>query len=522
MIVQNSKKLRYKKKTELVNKLSKLSYASESNATLAEITGKLFSCIDQIRKLKTDAEQSYATTEAPALWDAEEENRAIANGYSQEIIKWATSYSKEVNTVAMDTCSTKLIVVNQKYTVALSEIQTKLGIDEETARNALSDVNTIITDAEKIAAQTPDDFAYVLDNTIIPAFATIDAKIAADKEKAAVSTWNSTISAATKLANEELAAIQAMGVDKIGEGGTYSKIYQKFVEESITKAADAWSEVEEGAKYAGYAQPSDLLAKFTSTYVTRDITPDEAETHTENYWDAYDAEQTRIANDTQYHNMIAEVNGLQADKDAAVEFLSSLMIMHDAELNGYLNSAQTNIGLAASAAEDYKSNPSADLLSYNSYVAQAKDLTNRIYDYTDPFTDKDAIAKEMAAISLEIGNLYKDYDLAAAQDVENEDLDTYKAKIAEFAKENEKIYGEYTVGKIIDYDDNEKPIYETAKDENGKDYNITTTPEQARDAYVALEKKIGEVKTALTEIGDAATSTLPSLLSTRQSLLSRK
>lgn len=494
----------YKEKTELVNKLSKLSYASESNAILAVITGKLFSYIDQIRKLKTDAEQSYATTEAPALWDAEEKNRKNANFYSQDITTLATSYSGEVNNVAMDTCKTKLIEVSQKYTDALSEIQTVLGIDEETAKNALSDVNTIITDAKKIAAQTPDDFAYVLDKDIIPAFKTIETKIAADKEKAAVSTWNKTISAATKLANKELAAIQAMGVDKIGEGGTYSKNYQKFVEESITKAATAWSEVEEGAKYAGYAKPSDLLAKFTSTYATRDITPDEAETHTANYWDAYDDEQTRIANDTQYYNMIAEVNGLQADKDAAVEFLSSLMIMHDAELNGYLNSAQTNIGLAASAAEDYKSNPSADLLLYNSYVALAKDLTNRVYDYTDAFTDKDAIAKETAAISLEIGNLYKDYDLAAAQDVENKELDTYKAEIAAFTTENKKIYDEYTKGIIKGYDEKDSPIYETAKDENGNDYNVTTTPEQARDAYVALEKKIGEVKTALTEIGDAA------------------
>lgn len=511
----------YKQKTELVNKLSKLSYASGKNGILAEITGEggIFSYIDKIRTLKTEAENSYKETAAPNLWDAEELYQQTASEFSKGITEKATLYSQAVNNEAKGTYSAELKKVSKSYTDALSEIQTVLGIDEEEAKIALSDVNTIITDAEKIATQTSgggfenDDFAYLLDNTILPAFATVDGKIAADKEVAAVSTWNSIIEAATKLANEELAAIQAMGIDKIDEGVTYSIPYAEFVKNYITDAAAAWAEVAEGEKYDNYSAPIDLLNDFTGTYEERNMTPDEEdetkqqwETHTALYWTAYDAEQERIANDTQYQGMLTKIGELQKAKDAAADFLASLMVMHDADLNSYLKYAQTYIGKAQKEAEYFKTNPDRNMWWYDNCVKQAEFYANCIYDHTNGnLEDADAIAKENAAISLEIGNLYKDYDLAVAQDVENTELDKYKASIGEFTKENKKIYDEYTFGIIIGYDEETKdPIYKTEKDENGNDYNVTTTPEQARDAYVALEKKIGEVKTALTEIGDAA------------------
>lgn len=517
----------YREKTELVNKLSKLSYASGSNQTLAEITGEngIFSYIEQIRTLKTEAENSYKETEAPELWDAEEQYKAKAGEFAEKITDLATRYSDEVNKVAMGTYNEKLNGedgVQKAYENAISNIQSTLHVDKEAATEALSDVYDIITAAQnQIKDGVNADFAYELDNTILPAFATVDDRIAADKETAAVSTWNSTIQTATKLAESELAAIQDMGIDKIDEGETYSKPYAEFVEESITAAAVVWAEVAEGEKYANYATPYDLLSGFTGTYKSRDMTPgeeDEAkkkyETHTEKYWEAYDAEQKRIANDTQYQNMITEVGKLQKAKDDAAEFLASLMVMHDDELNSCLNVAQNYIKNANYWAEEYKTNPGTDMMYYNNCVRGATDYTNYIYVYEVwrynkednnwRSEDADAIAKEKAAISLEIGNLYKDYDLAVAQDVENTELDKYKASIADFTKENKKIYDEYTVGIIIGYDEKTgTPIYKQ-KEKDGVKVNVTTTPEEARDAYVALEKKIGEVKTALTEIGDAA------------------
>lgn len=511
----------YKQKTELVNKLSKLSYASGSNGTLAAITGEngIFSYIDKIRTLKTEAENSYKETAAPNLWDAEEQYQQTASDFSKAITDLATQYSEEVNNVALITYNTEFSKAKSAYTTAKSDIMSTLGLDDKGADAALSDVKTILTNAQNMA-QIKDgkfvnpDFAYELDNTILPAFATVDKKIAADKENAAVTTWNSTISYANTLATSELAAIQAMGVDKADEGKTYSKPYEEFVKTSIDAAAEAWAKVEEGKKYDGYSAPIDLLNDFTGTYETRDMTPDETdedkkkyETHTTSYWAAYDAEQERIANDTQYQTMIAKFDELQEAKDAAADFLASLMVMHDAELNGYLNRAQYYIDWVARDAEDYKNDPtdSNSLYWYEQDVANAVAYTNRIYDYTEGLVDKDAIAKENAAISLEIGNLYKDYDLAVAQDVTNTELDKYKKSIDEFTEENKKIYDEHTVGIIIGYDEKTKaPIYKKAKDEKGNEYNVTTTPVEARDAYVALEKKIGEVKTALTEIGDAA------------------
>lgn len=517
----------YKEKTELVNKLSKLSYASGSNQTLANITGEngIFSYIEQIRTLKTEAENSYKETEAPELWDAEEQYKAKAGEFAEKITDLATQYSDEVNKVAMSTYNEKLNGedgVQKAYKNAISNIQTTLHVDKEAATEALSDVYNIITAAQdQIKDGVNADFAYELDNTILPAFATVDDMIAADKETAAVSTWNSTIQTATKLAESELAAIQDMGIDKIDEGETYSKPYAEFVGNSITAAAEAWAEVAEGEKYANYATPYGLLCYFTYTYTKRDMTPDEKneakkkyETHTEKYWAAYDAEQDRIANDTQYQNMITEVGKLQKAKDDAAEFLASLMVMHDDELNRCLNDAQNYIDKANYWAEEYKKNPDTDMSYYNSCVSLATGFTNYIYVYEAwrynkeddnlRLEDADAIAKEKAAISLEIGNLYKDYDLAVAQDVENTELDKYKDSIKEFTKENEKIYNEYTVGIIIGYDEKTgAPIYKQ-EEKDGVKVNVTTTPEEARDAYVALEKKIGGVKTALTEIGDVA------------------
>lgn len=517
----------YKQKTELVNKLSKLSYASGSNGTLADITGEdgIFSYIDKIRTLKTEAENSYKDTAAPDLWDAEKQYQQKASEFSEAITGLATKYSEEVNNVALRTYTTEYDKANSAYTTAKSEVKSTLGLDDKGAESALNDVNTILTEAQSKAQKKDDkfvnpDFAYELDNTILPAFATVADKIVADKEAAAVSTWNDTIQYATQLATSELAAIQAMGIDKADEGATYSKPYEEFVKESIEAAAEAWAKVEEGKKYDNYAAPYDFLNDFTDTCVKRDMTPDEEdeakkvyETHTEKYWTAYDADQERIANDTQYQNMITEIGNLQKAKDAAAEFLASLMVMHDAELNGYLNTAQNAIGDAQSEAEWFKTHLSMNEWLYDNSVRRATNYTNYIYDYTNwrledehwILEDADAIAKEKAAISLEIGNLYKDYDLAVAQDVENTELDKYKASIDEFTKENEKIYSEHTVGIIIGYDEETKaPIYKTDKDKDGNDYNVKTTPEGARDAYVALEKKIGEVKTALTEIGDAA------------------
>lgn len=511
----------YKQKTELVNKLSKLSYASGSNGTLAQITGEggIFSYIDKIRTLKTEAENSYKDTAAPDLWDAEEQYRNTASDFSKAITDLATQYSEEVNNVALIKYNAEFSTAHSAYTTAKSDIMSTLGLDGKGADAALSDVVTILTNAQN-KAQIKDgkfvnpDFAYELDNTILPAFATVDKKIAADKENAAVSTWNSTISFANTLATSEIDAIQAMGVDKADEGKTYSKPYEEFVKTSIDAAAEAWAKVEEGKKYDGYSAPIALLKVFTGTYETRDMTPDEKdeakkkfETHTKSYWAAYDAEQTRIANDTQYQGMLTKIGELQKAKDAAADFLASLMVMHDAELNGYLNSAQLFIDWVAIYAEDYKNDPTdSDILDcFESDVENAVAYTNRIYDYTEGLVDKDAIAKENVAISLEIGNLYKDYDLAVAQDVTNTELDKYKKSIDEFTEENKNIYDEHTVGIIIGYDEKTKaPIYKKAKDEKGNEYNVTTTTVEARDAYVALEKKIGEVKTALTEIGDAA------------------
>lgn len=487
----------YQDETALVTKMSKLSYASGENASdvLIEITGKdgIYSKIDAIRTLNSNANKTYGETSSPTLWDAEEEYKAEAVALQDDIKTLSKKYTDEVNRVAKQTYNNKYRSVKSSYDIAVSGMQNVLHIDEETAKSYLSDVNAIIVDAE--AKKENADFAYVLDKTILPAFETVADKITADKATAAEAVWVSTYTAAKELAEAEQAKIEGFGIDERDEQ-SWSEDYAQFVEETVAAAAEAWSEIE-GDKYANYETAYSVLNGFISTLEERkvgekkegDKTVDIMETHTAKYWTAYGEEQKYQFNNDKVNAMIADVDELQRKLDAAAAYAGSLIV--ETKMSDKIDYVQE---WDVDWLRDQVS-PSYSQSTFDYWKRDAERSIANLYSQT--------IETETGEIGVEIGGLRMDYENAAAVYIDNEEklkeLDAYKAKFDKYVSDNDSIYKAYTVGIIEGVDKDGKTVYKKDKDGN----IIKSTNDEVHAAYLALEQAIGADKSELTAIYDA-------------------
>lgn len=477
----------YAESTALVNKLSKLSYASGEEATdkLLSITGEggIYDYIDKIRELNTKANASYNETKAPALWDVEGEYAALAVEYQKIVNGFATEYSDEVNNIATVTYNTELAEAEAAVADAKAEINAVLGLDEKAQGEAVKDVQAIIDNAKK-RVEYPD-FAYYLETEILPAFASIDNKLAADKEAAAEKTWNAEISAATTLAAAEKETISKFGVE--ARDKKYAAEYEEAVVKVVAAAAEAWGKIKEGEKFDNFASAADILKTIATA--TRD-----KQTQTEKFWTVYDLEQEYIANNTAHADMLKAIANVQSELDKAAEYVGSLLVEHNANLNDRLGNVQTEIESLTDEVEDALKNAKSAEAKKDIIDACEVQLgaIKGIYE--------SAIDAEKAAIAVEIGQLKKDYDMAVAEDIEDTTIDQYKEEIEDYEAANDSIYKASTVGIIEKYDDKGDPVYK--KDDKGN--VITSTYAETQAAYLALEKGIGQTKTALTAIYDEA------------------
>lgn len=502
----------YQDKTALVNDLSKLSYASDASGILGDITGPegIYSYIDKIRKLKTEADKSAQETAKGQLWDGDENYKKEANNLSNKISELAAQYSSEVNRVAEVTYNEKYTEAANKLNAAKSEMANTLhiAIDGENMKEGVKDVQEIITDAEKKAAKKDgvfvnENFAILLEDILVN-FAKIDNMLVADKENTAVAVWNKAISGSNTLAEKELEAIKGFGVDKLIEKDEdkYSTKYSKNEIANINKAAEEWAKIEDGKKYANYATAWTELNKFVSTVEERQVGEDKdkkpiMESHTVTYWNVKASEDERVANDTYYQGMLKDIEGLQAKHDAAEAYVYSMMIQHDASLNETLNgdiyySIQSRIDYLNWFAEDSKGVLSE--WSKNYFKQQVEIVTsdvNSVYP--------DAIEAEYAALKNTIGVLYKELDLAIAEDITNTELDKYKTVIDGYYAENDKIHSERFTGIVIGHDEKtDTDIYQLDKDGN----RVLISDADAQARYIALEKKIGVTNSELVAVYD--------------------
>jgi len=487
----------YAAAVDVITKMSKLSYANDPSndqtSTLLKITGEggIFDYATKIRTLNSDATTAYETAQNAKpieQFDAEEAYKALAGTYQKGIEGLAKTYTDAVNNIAMTTFKTEKGNAETKYNTAVSDIESTLHISNKDAKNAVKDVRTIIDEA--IGSTSDQDFAYTLENEILPAFATIDAKLTKDKEAAAVKTWNSAIEAADKLAQAETAALDEF-IAKDGTKAKFAKDYADFIKASITAGAEAWGKVAEGKKYAGYAGPWALLNDFIKTEYDIDLgTPKnpDVQTHTAKYWVAYFEDVAYHANDKAFGDMKDAIAEVQKALDDAQTFIGAMLVEHNAGLMGQIGVVQTAIDNLTTDAEGYhKSNTATANLA--AIQADCKIQKNNIAKIIDA-----SIPAEEAAVNIEIGLLRNDYDRATAADIENTAIDAYKAVIDGYEKENAKIAEEFTIGKK---DDKGKPIIVDGKP-------VKATVEETQAAFLALEKKIGVTKNELAAIYDAA------------------
>lgn len=484
----------YQESTELVNKLSKLSYAAGETETLLDITGEggIYSKIDDIRKLKTDADKSYNDTDAPDLWDAEETYTEQAKGLEADVKGLADQYADAVNNIAMNTYNDEMADAQSAIDFAKGTIGDVLGLNAKAQKKAVADAQAIVDGAKgEIKDGTPvhSDFAYILDTDILPKLATIDDLLDADMEKAAVSTWNTAIKAANKLAQAEQSDINGYAYEG-AEGDAQG--YADFVEGTVNTAAEVWKEIPEGEKFENYADAFGILSAFINDEVERDLGTAEKPnkvTHTNTYWDAYDKQKAYEANNTAYAAIMASIDALQKELDAAEEFVGSLLVEHNENLNVRLNNVQGEIDDLAEWAE------SAHTWKYA--VDAETEIKNRCKTQSEAIKGilASSLEAEKAAVNVEIGQLIKDYDLAVAKDIANTEVDKYKDIIAGYQKQNDRIYADFSTGKV---DKDGKPIL----DKNNNP--VKATADETKDAFIALEKQIGQTKSELTAIYDEA------------------
>lgn len=506
----------YQDKTALVNDLSKLSYASDASGILGDITGPegIYSYIDKIRKLKTEADKSAQETAKGQLWDGDENYKKEANNLSNKISELAAQYSSEVNRVAEVTYNEKYTEATNKLNDAKREMADNLhiAINGENMKEGVKDVQEIITDAEKKAAKKDgvfvnENFAILLEDILVN-FDKIKDMLDADKENTAVAVWNKAISGSNTLAEKELEAIKGFGVDKLIEKDEdkYSTKYSKNEIANINKAAEEWAKIEDGKKYANYATAWTELNKFVSTVEEKQVGEDKdkkpiMESHTVTYWNVKASEDKRVANDTYYQGMLKDIEGLQAKHDAAEAYVYSMMIQHDATLNKTLN-VDTDNSISIQSWIDYL-NWYAESSKGVLTESQKKSFEQQVEDVASEAKNvyPAAIKAEHDALKNTIGVLYKELDLAIAEDITNTELDKYKTVIDGYYAENDKIHSERFTGIVIGHDEKtDTDIYQLDKDGN----RVLISDADAQARYIALEKKIGVTNSELVAVYDKA------------------
>lgn len=514
----------YAQDVDLIARLSKLSYAAEFGDDLKVVVGEngIYSYADKIRDLKTRTETAYTAAVAPTLFDGGEAFKAEAKTLKGEIEKLTTDYTKKVNEAAEDKYDEESAKVTKSLSDAKTEVQNNLGAAFATndfLTEQFQDVQNIIDEAKGYTKKDEEtgnfikaDFAEYLDNTILPSFATVDSKIAADKLAAAKTVYTNVLTEYRTLANSEATLIARYhAVD--GTLGFYSEGYKTFIEGSLDKAEELWAKIDDADKYAKFNEVAEGETESVSSALGAFGTPSEhagydkdakdqpaewAVKHTDKFWEAYDADQEYHANDIAYGSMQTKIGDVQAELDKANEFVASLIIRNNTNILGRLSSAQFDIDALKETAEGYHTANTAE----TNLPGFRNDCDSKIADIkliTEGKTELSggALLVEKTALDVQIGFLQHDYNQAAAVNIDNEKFDTehYKSLIAGYSKKNADILRDFQSGKVDD-----KGV--TILDE--KNNIVFATAEETRQAFIALETEVGKMKSELTALYNEA------------------
>lgn len=511
----------YAQDVDLIARLSKLSYADEFGDDLKVVVGDkgIYSYADKIRDLKTRTEAAYSAAVAPTLFDGGEAFKAEAKTLETEIKDLTTKYTKKVNEAAEDKYDEESAKVTKSLSDAKTDVQTVLGaafVTTDFLTEQFQNVQNIIDEAKGYTKKDEAgnfikaDFAEYLDNTILPSFATVDSKIAADKLAAAKTVYTNVLTEYRTLANSEATLIAGYhAVD--GTLGFYSEGYKTFIEGSLDKAEELWAKIADADKYAKFNEVakdetesvSSALGAFGTPSVhtgynknDKDQPAEWAVKHTAKFWEAYDADQEYHANDIAYGSMQTKIGDVQAELDKANEFVASLIIRNNSTILNRLSIAQGAINNLNDDAKGYHTanTAEANLAGFRTNCDAEIAIIKSIIEGK---TTGAALVEENTAVEVQIGFLQHDYNQAAAVNIDNEEFDTehYKSLIADYSKKNADILRDFQSGKV---DDKGLPILDEKKNV------VYATAEETRQAFIALETEVGKMKSELTALYNEA------------------
>lgn len=456
---------------DIVTKLSKLSYANQVDPadyeTLVSGDDGLYAYANKIAELQEKVKKDYEATKAPVIWDATEAFKDEASGMQKTIEEKEAAYAKLVNDYAVKVYASSVEPVKSLIEQAREDVKyAGLAANDEAADKLLDAKKRLLVNKgaitiyqEAVKAYNggiPDvDFAYRLDNEFLPGFADIASLLDASKEMAAQTAWSGLLAAVNSDAdakamkdfwwNEEW---DNAALADFTKGTAPTDFYVEHLPTTVTfEDYVAWKEdYEENAVQTRTIDTGKKDDKGNS--VTAD------ETHTMEYWRAYDSNE-------KYNQLLADDKAVQLARETLVDSWSisnsaihDLLIEHDVDLVAKL------------------ANLAKDIQELNSVSAQAN-----IAKEIDAL-DKVAIYKELQAMNIEMNNMKQYLELNKVEGVAE--------KVDALQQRNTDIFNRFNVGT---------PIYDEKDKDKIVGYN-TATAEDTYNAYRALEKETGALKTS--------------------------
>lgn len=440
---------------DLVTKLSKLSYANqvkpEDFETLVSGADGLYAYANKIEELMARAEKSYKETDAPDFFDFSQSLKTEATDMEKTIVAKRDAYAAEVNNEAKKTYEDRIKAVEKSIKeVCEAVIRADLAADEAKAKELLNEKKSdkpavigkgAITIYEEAVESYNDgtpvvDFAYRLDNEFLPGFEVIDDLLSASKDLAAQDAWTK------KLANVNTAADRKAMETFYWSAQWKYELLENFVPGGALEVYESF-EFESLPTSVTFDEYADMVDFYNQFVKTRTIEGKD-ETHTLEYWEAYDSDvqyKKLKAAAEELNTEIARLNGVYGIAESGIR---DLVIEHDELLVSNLETIKKDI---------------ENLATVKNTIEKDIDALNSI-----------AIYKELQALNIEMNNMKKYLETNGSKDTE-----TWK-NVDALQQENAKIYSLFNAGEGT-------PA-------------VKATAEVTYASYRKLEKQIGALKTS--------------------------
>ena len=436
----------------------------------------IFGYAEMIADLKQEAldEKTAATGNHAdgdkAFYDVEEENKALAESYTEEIKNILTSFRTQVEELAASLYNDGIKEAKEALAAA-EKVLIAANYNEDVVSKAFGDVRTIISDAE--TARKGVDFPLALDK-ILTNFETIDEKIEAGYEPAAVSEWQYCLNNInTMIAGEqtEMANFEYLPSNTVD----YDKRYADEVianRDAATKiVAEAESLFEENLAAAKVE-----LRKIVTEIVSVDGKNVE---HTVVYNEAANASKYNAENLAAIDKINGFLDVAQEELDAAKEFIDAMLI-RNGDIVESVEAIQTNIDDARKEVANFAQNGGA-VSNVSSY--ETKFVNGQVKAATDALYSS-ALAEEKAELESQIELLKKDYNNATTvEGVTLEELKQLKDRMDALSESLDEVY------ELVD--ENKNPLYD-----------------EQQKAYISLESEIADIQNSLVNIYDSNKSNI--------------